>query len=128
MGGSGCSTAKHPANGEAAGGTVKPKGRREGAAQPVAAKRAEFSRRRIAGKAGHYPQVQGSVLLVADWSDAAGSFPTATLIGAAKSLPRRGPGQALSPPRIGAAASRRTTRIVPGYPLLGCTQCQARVF
>ena len=78
MGGPGCSTAKHPANGEAAGGTVKPDGRREGAAQPVAAKRAEFSRRRIAGKAGHYPQVQGSVLLVADWSDAAGSFPTAT--------------------------------------------------
>ena len=99
MGWSGLQHRKHPANGEAAGGTVKPKGGREGAAQPVAAKRAEFSRRGIARQSGALPAIQGSVLLVADWSDAAGSFPTATLIGAAKSLPRPGPGQALSPSR-----------------------------
>ena len=78
MGWSGLQHRKHPANGEAAGRTVKPKGRREGAAQPVAPKRAEFSRRGIARQSGALPAIRRSVLLVADWSDAAGSFPTAT--------------------------------------------------
>ena len=78
MGWSGLQHRKHPANGEAASGTVKPKGRREGAAQPVAPKRAEFSRRGIARQSGALPAIRRSVLLVADWSDAAGSFPTAT--------------------------------------------------